>query len=190
MIEYLGPLLIVLGPICFTLCANLDHFFSLPEDELDDITDLEKEHVSMNLSRIFESVKAESFSDPYWIESFQKYYHKNIKELRDAEHYFRSVIASIRHVKIAVVILGVFFIVIGTMYTVSVNLEKLEDPRDIILGADISLVFFLGAELFFIGHCLKTHKRGKRRFTEIMKSQRLLLTGMFMFGSEKSGEAQ
>lgn len=190
MIDYLGPILIALGPICFTLSANLDHFFSPSDTKVDDINDLEKDHISMTLTKIFKTTKTESFDDPRWIAAFQKYYHKNIKELRDAEYYLRAVSADVRHMKIWVVILGITLLLIGITYTASVNLEIVENPRDLILVADAALIFFLTSELIPISFCVWKHRSNKQKVSEILKSQTLLLTGMFVYGSEESGEDQ
>jgi len=144
----------------------------------------------MTLSRVFKTTKAESFDDPLWIATFQKYYHKNIKELRDAEYYLRMVSAEVRHMKIWVVILGITFLLIGTTYTASVNLEIVENPRDLILVADAALIFFLASELIPISFCVWKHRSNKQKVSEILKSQNLLLTGMFVYGSEESEEEQ
>lgn len=189
MIEYLGPLLVVLGPICFTLSANLDHFFSLPDAELNGVDDLEKEHIQMNLSKIFESVRKDSFKDPYWIESFQKYYHKNIKDLRDVENYFRSLSINVKHIKIGIIILGMTFVSVGAIYTISINLKIFESPRDLILIMETFFVFFLASEIILVANCLRKYKHNSKEFSEILKSQSLLLRGMFMRGSGGSEEA-
>lgn len=190
MIDYLGPLLIVVGPICITLGANLDRFFSPPDTKLDDIEELEKDHVSMTLSKIFRTTKAESFDNPIWVESFQKYYHENIKELRDAEHHLRSVSANVRHMKIWVIILGITFLVTGAAYTAIVNLEIVKDPGNLILVADVAFIFFFVGEIILVSICFWRYYHNKQKVTEILKSQKLLLTGVFVYGREESGEDQ
>lgn len=79
MIDYLGLLLIVLGPICITLGANLDRFFSPPDTKPDDIKELEKDHVSMTLSKIFKTTKAESFDNSSGLSLFKSIIMKTLK---------------------------------------------------------------------------------------------------------------
>ena len=190
MIDYLGPLLIVLGPICITLGANLDRFFSPPDTKPDDIKELERDHVSMTLSKIFKTTKAESFDNPIWVDSFQKYYHENIKALRDAESHLHLVSVKASHMKTWIVLLGITFLLIGTTYTASVNLEIVKDPENLILVADVALIFFFVSEMIFISICFRRYCHNKQKVTEILKSQKLLLTGVFVYGSEESGEDQ
>jgi hypothetical protein len=187
LIDYIGPLLIVLGPICITLGANLERFLPPPDTEVDDIKEVEKDHISMTLSRIFKTAKVDVFDDPFWVESFQKYYHKNIKELRDAERYLRSISADVRQAKIWVAIVGITFLVVGTTYTASVNLEIIENPEKLILITDVSLIFFLLSELLLLLKCLWRYYHDRQKVAEILQSQQLLLTGMFVHGSGGTG---
>lgn len=92
--------------------------------------------------------------------------------------------------KIWVVILGITFLVIGTTYTAGVNLEIVEDPRNLILVADVALIFFSVSGIILISICSWRYYHNKQKVTEILKSQKLLLTGVFVYGSEESGEDQ
>ena len=130
----------------------------------------------------------ESFKDPRWIESVQKYYNKNIKDLRDAEYCLRSVSTYARNTKVWVVILGMTFIGIGAIYTVSLTLNIFKDPEKVILVVDTILVLSVISEITFIVNCLRGYRKSERELGAILKSQGLLLRGIFIRGSGESEE--
>jgi len=179
MLEFFGPIVVVVGTICLPLSWNINKFFSLPNINFQEI---ENDHITTNLIRLLNLENLDFFKDPLWVSSFRRRYHKNIKDIGNAELCYENMINCINNIKIILLTTGIISPLIGVIITLDVNLNFIQNPKSIIFIAETLVILFYINISFFIFNNFIKYKNNKHKYNEIYNSQFLITQGVPLEG--------
>lgn len=178
MIEILGPLGVIIGSAIFTISSQLDVFFTVPKNELENI---EKDNTFFFFSENLANINKEKLRDYSFVDAIIKGYNREIKEIMNAENYLIQIKESLRKIRVSLLLLALLFVVMGTIYIVMINLKILENAL-LLYRLDQMYIFFIGFFTLSIIQNNRNYRNSKNNYEETVKSLKLVSRGFYMRG--------